>query len=77
MPVKILVGMGLNGHYTPNQKNARTIPEQLPQSDFTKSECTVDALRDLYNLLEEYGPPWYTEKHHDKAGAALLSVRNH
>jgi hypothetical protein len=73
----LTIGMGSNGRCTPNQENASTIPEHLPPSDFAKSKCTVDALRDLYNLLEEYGPSWYTEKHHDKASSALLSVKNY
>ena len=29
-------------------------------------------LRDLYELLEDYGPAWYTEEHHNRAIAALL-----
>ena len=30
-----------------------------------------EALKMLYDLLENYAPPWYTEEHHDKADAAL------
>lgn len=30
-----------------------------------------DALRDLYELLEEFAPSWYNEQHHEKAAAAL------
>jgi len=30
-----------------------------------------DALRTLYELLEEYAPTWYTRAHHDKAVNAL------
>lgn len=28
-------------------------------------------LSELYELLEEYAPSWYTKEHHDKAVAAL------
>ena len=35
-----------------------------------------EALKILYDLLEEYAPSWYTEEHHDKAEAALRSVKN-
>ena len=30
-----------------------------------------DALRLLFDLLEEYAPPWYKKQHHDQAVAAL------
>ena len=33
----------------------------------------VEALSDLYKLLEEYAPSWYTEEHREKAEAALYS----
>ena len=29
------------------------------------------ALRELFLLLEEYAPTWYTEEHHNHAAAAL------
>jgi hypothetical protein len=28
-------------------------------------------LKELFELLEDYGPGWYTEDHHDRAVAAL------
>ena len=31
-----------------------------------------EALKLIYDLLEDYAPSWYGEKLHDKAGAALL-----
>jgi hypothetical protein len=34
-----------------------------------------EALKMLYDLLEEYAPAWYTEEHHDKAEAALRLVK--
>jgi hypothetical protein len=30
-------------------------------------------LKDLVELLEDYGPAWYTEEHHNRAVAALHS----
>lgn len=30
------------------------------------------ALRSLFDLLENYGPIWYTRHHHDKAKTALV-----
>jgi hypothetical protein len=41
-----------------------------------KSRRIREALKMLYDLLEEYAPSWYTEEHHDKAEAALRSVNN-
>lgn len=35
-----------------------------------------EALKILYDLLEAYAPMWYTEEHHNKAEAALRSVKN-
>ena len=29
-------------------------------------------LEELFTLLEDYAPIWYTQKHHDRAVAALL-----
>jgi hypothetical protein len=31
----------------------------------------ADALAELYNLLEQYAPLWYTQEHHEKAESAL------
>jgi len=43
----------------------------------TRPETTQleDALLELYNLLEEYAPSWYTEEHHNRAESALRSLR--
>jgi len=30
-----------------------------------------EAFREMFNLLEEYAPTWYTEEHHRRAVAAL------
>jgi len=38
----------------------------------------VDAkqvLAELFDLLEEYGPSWYTEEHHNRAVAALRLLK--
>lgn len=35
----------------------------------------VEALSDLYHLLEEYAPTWYTEEHQKKAEIALRPVK--
>ncbi len=33
----------------------------------------MNVLEELVELIEEYGPSWYTEEHHNRAVAALLS----
>ena len=35
-----------------------------------------EALKMLYDLLENDAPPWYTQEHHDKAAAALRLVED-
>jgi hypothetical protein len=35
-----------------------------------------EALRMLYELLETYAPEWYTEEHHNRAEAALRSLKS-
>lgn len=35
-----------------------------------------EALKMLYDLLEEYAPSWYTEGYHTKAEAALRIARS-
>lgn len=46
------------------------------QNEAVKIRKLQEALQMLYDLLEGYGPSWYTEEHHDKAEAALRFVTN-
>ena len=32
---------------------------------------TLEVLEELFHLLEDYAPTWYTEEHHNRAVAAL------
>lgn len=36
-----------------------------------ESAYIAEVFRELFNLLEEYAPVWYTEEHHKRAVAAL------
>jgi len=36
-----------------------------------QSVCVGEVFRELFNLLEQYAPAWYTEDHHNRAVAAL------
>lgn len=42
-----------------------------------QSVSAAEALREFFNLLEEYAPPWYTEQHHDRAKVALRILDEH
>ena len=42
-----------------------------PKEPTAPSVRTV--LEEVFQLLEDYGPLWYTEKHHDRILAALLN----
>jgi len=35
----------------------------------------IEALADLYHLLENYAPSWYRKEHREKAAAALSAVK--
>jgi len=49
----------------------------LPQRSKSTSEMELrltqvaDALAQLYDLLEQYAPVWYTREHHERAESAL------
>jgi prephenate dehydrogenase len=46
------------------------------QDEPTKGVPTTrEVLEELFQLLEDYAPAWYTEEHHDRAVAALLGRR--
>ena len=40
-----------------------------------KSEF-AEVFRELFNLLEQYAPVWYTEEHHKRAVAALRVLQD-
>ena len=47
--------------------------EYIQLLELQRSKLT-EALGELYGLLEEYAPAWYTESHHEKAKFALRLV---
>jgi hypothetical protein len=48
----------------------KNIPIDL---DEMKRASSKSILEDLFELLEEYAPAWYTEEHHNRAVTALLN----
>jgi len=75
--VTMLTEMGSTGNRT-LQSKAESSFSSL-QENATPSERTslVEALSELQDLLEEYAPSWYTEKHHRKAESALHPRKKH
>lgn len=41
----------------------------------TQSPSAAEVLLELFNLLEQYAPIWYTEEHHNRAEAALRAFQ--
>ncbi len=39
-------------------------------------ESAESVLKEIFHLLEEYGPAWYTEELHDRAALALRDPEN-
>jgi len=47
----------------------------IRESQQVRSESPEAVLEELFLLLEEYGPMWYTVEHHNRAVAALLQAK--
>ncbi len=52
-------------------KNGNAARSVVTERDGTQSESAKEVLANLFSLLEEYAPSWYTQQHHDRAVAAL------
>ena len=49
---------------------------QTPSSeDAERVPSAREVLEELFQLLEDYAPVWYTEEHHNRAVAALRGSR--
>lgn len=62
-----------------SQPGAQLTTRRLDATSKTElnQERLVRALTQLYQLLEEYAPSWYTREAHDIATAALKAVNKH
>ena len=58
-----------------NLEHAATKPARnsFKLTDARKSTDPKVVLKEVFQLLEEYGPMWYTEELHDRMKAALAS----
>lgn len=54
-----------------NRLVSTNVVKMLPAHARQNNDSAVVALRALYQLLEDYGPMWYTQEAHDLAEAAL------
>ena len=54
------------------------VKRSVVSMDQRKPVSSAAVLRELFELLEDYAPSWYTEEHHNRAAEALgeaLSAR--
>lgn len=54
-----------------NRLVSHKVVEMPPARPHQSPVSPLVALRALYELLEDYGPMWYTQEAHDLASAAL------
>jgi hypothetical protein len=52
----------------------RNVAPQPMQAN--KAPQATSVLEELFILLEDYAPVWYTQEHHDRAVRALLDREN-
>lgn len=52
-------------------------PKAAPETDLIRVDLTeaVASFAELYELLEDYSPMWYSEEVHDRAQSALILLR--
>ena len=57
-----------------NRKRATVrVLGETPKQPLRPAPTPRAVLKELFDLLEEYAPTWYTEELHDRAKAALSS----
>lgn len=74
----MLIVMGSTGNRTLHNKTALDVTSEDDDCENpSERKRLVQALSELRNLLEEYAPSWYTEKHHRKTESALRPRKKH
>ena len=48
------------------------VPEARQANHANQAPTARTVLEELFVLLEDYGPAWYTQEHHDRAVSAIL-----
>jgi hypothetical protein len=59
--------------YTVTRSARKPSIENLNDSELSANA----ALKELFDLLEDYAPAWYTDQHHNRAVAALSRSSEH
>ena len=54
-------------------QNSHVVPQAAPAR---RVSGAATVLEELFILLEDYAPVWYTQEHHDRAIRALLEREN-
>lgn len=64
--------MGSNGR-PPDVRGSEASFKVLSRARMAELDpvALAETLFDIYHLLEEYAPSWYTQEHHDKMESAL------
>jgi len=59
------------------ESEIRTSARRSDSGSEMEIDCAhlVVVLADLYQLLEQHAPMWYTREHHEKAASALRWIR--
>jgi len=59
-------------HHT-QQSEVRSVPQRSNRvSEMERDRVLLTkAFTEIYELLEEYAPAWYTQEHHERVKAAL------
>jgi hypothetical protein len=50
-------------------QQSKFVPSPAPAKRVSQTRIVLE---ELFILLEDYGPAWYTEEHHDRVVGALL-----
>lgn len=53
----------------PLRPELKLVPKSIQSKDCFNTRAVLE---ELFVLLEDYAPTWYTKEHHDRAIAALL-----
>ena len=49
----------------------QTLEHKAAARSFPPAHDSKKVLRELFELLEDYAPTWYTEEHHNRLASAL------
>jgi hypothetical protein len=64
----------LNAAQRSDPSRFRGYTNEVPDTKLQLARAT-DALAEIYQLLEDYAPVWYTEHHHHKTLSALRALK--